>query len=110
MFALRRVITQTTRLPAYVRAISTSTTQTNESTSVNSISPDYEIRRHADAMKTNNTMIGGRKDWMDVLDDAAEVEEAIRAFKEDSLVLGLHSSASRVNTVTGSISNFANQQ
>jgi hypothetical protein len=45
---------------------------------------------------TNNTK-DATNDWMDVLDDAAEAQEAIRAFKEDGLVLGLSNRDGLIN-------------
>jgi len=52
------------------------------------LEPDYEIRRH-DCLSASAPGSKSNNDWMDVLDDAAEAQEAIRAFKEDGLVLGL---------------------
>ncbi|KAI9591830.1 hypothetical protein BDF19DRAFT_416812 [Syncephalis fuscata] len=69
-------------------------------TTASELSPDYEIRRHHNGnhpltSSTQSSAIAtdaandATNDWMDVLDDAAEAQEAIRAFKEDGLVLGL---------------------
>ncbi|KAI8055528.1 hypothetical protein BDF22DRAFT_742107 [Syncephalis plumigaleata] len=95
----------------------------SSSTARADLSPDYEIRRRYSADRSSSsasassslpssssssnssmfTSTNGSKDttndWMDVLDDAAEAQEAIRAFKEDGLVLGISNRDGLINLV-----------
>lgn len=86
--------------------LSASITPYQSSNATTDLSPDYEIRRRfsgdlppssVSMSASANSTKDATNDWMDVLDDAAEAQEAIRAFKEDGLVLGISNRDGLIN-------------
>ncbi|RKP23266.1 hypothetical protein SYNPS1DRAFT_24720 [Syncephalis pseudoplumigaleata] len=63
------------------------------------VAPEYEVRHRYGGTQPASTMAtkNAANDWLDVFDDAAEAQEAIRAFKEDGLVLGVSNIDGRIN-------------